>query len=133
RSPRTSSPSDRPGRCSAPVAGGGGASARAAVPPAPAELQADQAQAEPGHAGPQPPQAAGLLQAPVERQQRDERDPPRGSAHLDGANAVDVERRDVGDEERALAYLMAGGLLLGFHGTNPNWCSLLASATVSGL
>ncbi len=73
---------------------------------------AQQAQAEPRQAGPQPPQPAGLLEVAVERQQRDEGDEPEPHADLHGAHAVDVERLDVGHDVRAVADLVLPRLLV---------------------
>ena len=81
------------------------------------EIQAEQTQADPGQAGPEPPLLAVVLEPSVERQQGDEPDQPEGGADLDGAHAVDVQGLDVRDEERPLAELVLHRLVVAkFHG-----------------
>ena len=50
--------------------------------------------------------AAGVLEPAVERQQREEGEQPQADADLDGADAVDVERLDVGHDVGAVADLV---------------------------
>ena len=89
--PATSSPSEDPAEASR-ARSITGLPARRAVAPAAAVLQAEQPEPEAGQAGPEPPDAAAVLEPAVERQQREEREEPQADAHLEGADAVDVER-----------------------------------------
>ena len=54
----------------------------------------------------------GVLQAAVEGQQREEADDPQRDTDLDGPDAVDVERLDVGDEVGAVADLVGHRLVV---------------------
>src|SRR4051812_6878349 len=111
---RSSTPS-APTRSSSsrPLLGGlGVAHLGACLAPPAAELQAEQAEAEAGQAGPQPPLVAGVLEPAVERQQGEEADQPERRTDLDGPDAVDVEGLDVGHEERPVAELVRPRLLL---------------------
>ena len=91
----------------------------ATLPATTTVVPADQAQPEPGHARPQPPQVAVVLEAAVEGEQQHEGDRPQGGADLHRAYAVEVERLDWSDQVAAVADLVHQGLVvLGKHASN---------------
>ena len=84
-------------------------------------VPADEAEPEPGHAGPQPPEVAVVAQPTVEGKQQHQRDEPDGRADLHGAHAVEVEGVDVGDDVGAVADLVHHRLVVvGLHVRHSN-------------
>src|SRR6476469_2150880 len=88
----------------------------AALVATPAVVPAHEAEAEAGHAGPQPPEVPVVLEAAVEGEEQDEGDGPEGGADLHRADPVEVERLHWGDHVGAVADLVHHRLVvLGKH------------------
>src|SRR3954467_8184075 len=87
--------------------------------PTGAVVPADEAGTEAGHARPEPPQVAVLLEASPEGEEQHERDRPERGADLHGAHPVEVERLDRSDDIRPISYLVHHGLVVvGLHVPN---------------